>query len=187
VELRGTLTDGIVSAINRDVWVDDRTMTLIQTNAALNTGNSGGPLINEFGQVVGINVIKMTSRYSSVEGLGFAIPSASVERIANDLLTFGEAKPEPLLGISVITVAEEVESGLWGLKVDSVTEGGAGDAAGVKAGDYVLQADGEDLLTSADLLRVRRRHYVGETMELTVWRDGAVLQLTLELNQSVED
>jgi len=187
VELRGTLTDGIVSAINRDVWVDDRTMTLIQTNAALNSGNSGGPLINEFGQVVGINVIKMTSRYSSVEGLGFAIPSASVERIANDLLTYGEAKPEPLLGISVITVAEEVESGLWGLKVDSVTEGGAGDKAGVQAGDYVLQADGEDLLTSADLLRVRRRHYVGETMELTVWRDGEILTLTLELDQSVED
>ena len=73
-ELRGTLTDGIVSAINRDVWVDGRTMNLIQTNAALNTGNSGGPLINVYGQVVGINTIKMTSSYSNVEGLGFAIP-----------------------------------------------------------------------------------------------------------------
>ena len=187
VELRGTLTDGIVSAINRDVWVDDRYMTLIQTNAALNSGNSGGPLINEFGQVVGINVIKMTSRYSSVEGLGFAIPSASVERLAHDLLTFGEVKPEPLLGVSVIIEADEVESGLWGLKVDSVTEGGVGERAGVQAGDYLLQADGEDLLTSADLLRVRRHHYVGETMTLTVWRDGEILTLTLQLDQSVED
>ena len=68
----GTLTDGIVSAINRDVWVDGREMTLIQTNAALNSGNSGGSLINIYGQVVGINTIKMSSSYSNVEGLGFA-------------------------------------------------------------------------------------------------------------------
>ena len=87
VELRGTLTDGIVSAINRDVWVDGRTMTLIQTNAALNSGNSGGPLINAYGQVVGINTIKMSSSYSNIEGLGFAIPSASIRRLVNDLLT----------------------------------------------------------------------------------------------------
>jgi len=187
IELRGTLTNGIVSAINRDVWVDDHYMTLIQTNAALNTGNSGGPLINEFGQVVGINVIKMTSLYSNVEGLGFAIPSASIERIANDLLAFGVLQPEPLLGITVITVADEVEPGLWGLRVDSVTEGGVGEAAGVRTGDYLLAADGEPLLTSADLLRVRRQHYLGETMQLTLWRDGEVLDMTLYLNQSVED
>ena len=186
VELRGTLTNGIVSAINRDVWVDDRYMTLIQTNAALNSGNSGGPLINEYGQVVGINVIKMTSRYSSVEGLGFAIPSASVERIANDLLTYGECQPEPLLGISVITVAEEVEPGVRGLLVDEVTPGGVGDTAGIQKGDYLLSADGEELLTSTDLLRVRRHHYLGETMEIVLWRDGLRLNVTLYLNQSVD-
>jgi len=186
VELRGTLTNGIVSAINRDVWVDDRYMTLIQTNAALNSGNSGGPLINEYGQVVGINVIKMTSRYSSVEGLGFAIPSASVERIANDLLTYGECQPEPLLGISVITVAEEVEPGVRGLLVDEVTPGGVGDAAGIQKGDYLLSADGEELLTSTDLLRIRRHHYLGETMEIVLWRDGLRLNVTLQLTQSVD-
>ncbi len=98
MELRGTLTDGIVSAINRDVQVDGRTMTLIQTNAALNSGNSGGPLINAYGQVVGINTIKMTSDYSNVEGLGFAIPSASIRRLVNDLLTYGEVQPEPSAG-----------------------------------------------------------------------------------------
>ena len=187
VELRGTLTDGIVSAINRDVLVDGRYMTLIQTNAALNSGNSGGPLINEFGQVVGINVIKMTSRYSNVEGLGFAIPSASVERIATDLLTYGERQPEPLLGISVITIAEEVAPGLQGLLVDEVTPGGAGDAAGIQKGDYLLSADGEELLTSTDLLRVRRHHYLGETMDIVLWRSGEQLQATLHLTQSVED
>ena len=186
VELRGTLTDGIVSAINRDVWVDGRTMTLIQTNAALNSGNSGGPLINEYGQVVGINVIKMTSRYSNVEGLGFAIPTASMERIVNDLLTYGEIKPEPLLGISVMQIAEEAAESVRGLRVDSVTPGGAGALAGIRKGDYILTADGEELTTSQDLLRVRRRFHVGDSLGMTIWRDGQVLEVTLELKDAVK-
>ena len=125
VELRGTLTDGLVSAIDRDVVVDGRVMTLIQTNAALNSGNSGGPLINQYGQVVGINVIKMTSEYSNVEGLGFAIPSTSVERITNDILTWGEAQPEPLLGVTVYQEGAQLGTDLWGLEVIDVTRGSA--------------------------------------------------------------
>ncbi|MDY5612232.1 S1C family serine protease [Dysosmobacter sp.] len=187
VELRGTLTDGIVSAINRDVWVDNRTMTLIQTNAALNSGNSGGPLINEYGQVVGINVIKMTSRYSNVEGLGFAIPTASMERIVNDLLTYGEIQPEPLLGISVMRTAEEAAAGVRGLRVDSVTPDGAGALAGIREGDFILAADGDAMTTSQDLLRVRRRFYVGDSMDMTIWRDGEILEVTLELKDAVEE
>ena len=187
VELRGTLTDGIVSAINRDVWVDDRTMTLIQTNAALNSGNSGGPLINEFGQVVGINVIKMTSRYSNVEGLGFAIPTASMQRIVNDLLAYGEIQPEPLLGVTVMSLAEEAAEGVRGLRVDSVTPGGAGDLAGIRKGDFLLTADGDTLTTSQDLLRVRRRFYVGDSLGMTLWRDGQVLEVTLDLKDAVEE
>ena len=112
-ELRGTLTDGIVSAINRDVEVDGAVRTLIQTNAALNSGNSGGPLINEYGQVVGINVIKMSSRYSTIEGLGFAIPSASMERIVNDLLTYGALQPEPTLGVSWTGTARRSARAFW--------------------------------------------------------------------------
>ncbi len=181
VELRGTLTDGIVSAINRDVWVDGRTMTLIQTNAALNSGNSGGPLINASGQVVGINVIKMTSRYSNIEGLGFAIPTASMERLVNDLLTFGEVRPEPLLGVSVMRLAEEASEGVWGLRVESVTAGGAGDLAGIRKGDFLLTAGGEPLTTSQDLLRVRRQLYEGDSLTVTLWRDGEVLTVTLQL------
>ena len=93
VELRGTLTDGIVSAINRDVAVDGVTMTLIQTNAALNNGNSGGPLINVYGQVVGINTMKMgSSSTTSVEGLGFAIPISSTAYMINDLIAHGEVR-----------------------------------------------------------------------------------------------
>lgn len=184
VELRGTLTDGIVSAINRDVWVDGRTMTLIQTNAALNSGNSGGPLINEYGQVVGINTIKMTSSGSNVEGLGFAIPTAYLQRIVNDLLTWGALQPEPVLGLTVFSPAEQVSEGVLGLLVQSVAPGGSAERAGIQAGDYVLTADGQSLTTIQDLLRIRRQHYLGETLPLTVWRDGAILEVTLELDQT---
>ena len=101
-ELWGTMTDGIVSAVNREIRVDGHTMTLIQTNAALNSGNSGGPLINEYGQLVGLNVIKMSSSYFSIEGLGFAIPSAIMDRVVDDLLASGETQPQPILGLSVL-------------------------------------------------------------------------------------
>ena len=187
IELRGTLTDGIVSAINRDVWVDNRTMTLIQTNAALNSGNSGGPLINEYGQVVGINVIKMTSKYNNVEGLGFAIPSTYMERIINDLLAYGELQPEPLLGVTVLTYAEQAAEGLFGLHVEEVTPGGVGEAAGIRAGDFLLTADGEPLMTSQDLLRIRRQHYLGDEMPVTLWRDGEVLEVTMVLTDALEE
>ncbi len=183
VELRGTLTDGIVSAIDRDVEVEDRTMTLLQTNAALNSGNSGGPLINEYGQVVGINTIKMTSRYSNIEGLGFAIPSAYMERIVNDLLTFGSLQPEPVLGITVLQMAEQVEPDVWGIEVQSVTENSPAGKAGVQEGDYVLSAGGRDINSSRDLLRVRRQHHLGDELPMTLWRDGEIIEITLSLTE----
>lgn len=185
VELRGTLTDGIVSAIDRDVQVEGRTMTLLQTNAALNSGNSGGPLINEYGQVVGINTIKMTSRYSNIEGLGFAIPTAYMERIINDLLTFGSLQPEPVLGVTVLQVAEQLEPDLWGIAVQSVTRGSPADRAGIREGDYVLSAGGREISSSQDLLRVRRQHHLGDELPMTLWRDGETVEVTLFLSEPV--
>ena len=189
VELRGTLTDGIVSAINRDVEVQGRTMTLLQTNAALNSGNSGGPLINEYGQVIGINVIKMVS-YSDetayVEGLGFAIPSTSVERLTTDLLRFGSVQPEPRLGISVYQDGVILPDGTVGLEVQSVAADSAADRAGIREGDVVLSACGEPLADSRDLLRVRRHHYAGDDFPVVYWRDGQVTETVLHLFESVE-
>ena len=183
-ELRGTLTDGIVSAINRDVWVDGRTMTLIQTNAALNSGNSGGPLINQYGQVVGINTIKMSSAYSNIEGLGFAIPSSAIRRLVNDLLTCGEVQPEPVLGVTVWSLGTQLGESLWGVEVQSVTEGSAADKAGVRVGDFVVAAGGIDVSASRDLLRARRQYHVGEEMPMTLWRDGELVEVTLVLEQA---
>lgn len=179
--LRGTLTNGIISGIDRDVEVEGRTMTLLQTNAAINSGSSGGPLISERGQVVGINVAKYMSgrNRESAEGLGFAIPSAYLERIVNDLLEWGEVQPEPRLGIMVLTDER-------GVLVDSVDPGTAAGEAGVRAGDYILAARGERILTNQDLFRVRRTLHVGDTLTLTLLRDGESLEVTLELNEAVE-
>ena len=189
VDLRGTLTDGIISAISRDVLVGDRTMTLLQTNAALNSGNSGGPLINQYGQVVGINVVKLSAAMyqdTSVEGLGFAIPTSTLERVVNDLLTYGEVRPEPLLGISVYNTPTEVEDGLWGAGVESVTPGGAGDRAGILPGDYILSSGETPLTTSSDVLKERRKYHVGDEMPMTVWRNGEILEVTLQLTEAAE-
>ena len=185
VELRGTLTDGIVSAINRDVYVDGVTMTLIQTNAALNNGNSGGPLINVYGQVVGINTMKMgSSSTTSVEGLGFAIPIASTAYMINDLIAYGEIHGEVMIGVSVQTVPVTLDSGETALLIMDVTPGGPGDEAGLREGDLLLKADGETLTKSADLLRIRRRHDAGETLTLTYERNGKRSTVDVILRES---
>ena len=183
IEFRGTLTNGIISAIDRDVLVDGRTMNLIQTNAALNSGNSGGPLINQYGQVVGINVVKMSSRRSTVEGLGFAIPSATMERLVNDLLTYGESQPEPMIGVSVDSFGTEVEPDLWGIGVLKVERDSPAERAGVQVGDYIIAADSETVSSSRDLLRVRRRYHVGDDMPLTLWRDGERVEVLISFTE----
>ena len=185
VELRGTLTDGIVSAINRDVYVDGVTMTLIQTNAALNNGNSGGPLINVYGQVVGINTMKMgSSSTTSVEGLGFAIPIASTAYMINDLIAYGEIHGEVMIGVSVQPVPVTLDSGETALLIMDVTPGGPGDEAGLREGDLLLKADGEALTKSADLLRIRRRHDAGDSLALTYERDGKRSTVNVILRES---
>ena len=184
VELRGTLTDGIVSAINRDVDVDGVTMTLIQTNAALNNGNSGGPLINRYGQVIGINVMKMgMDRWSiaSVEGLGFAIPIASSAYIVNDILRCGEVQGEPMLGISVDRTPAYLPDGQQAARVYTVDLNGPGDKAGLEVDDLIYEADGVRVETSNDLLRVRHRHAAGEEMILKVCRGGEYLTVSVTL------
>lgn len=183
-ELRGTFTNGIVSAVDREVDVDGRSMILIQTNTALNSGNSGGPLINQYGQVVGINTIKMMSDYSTVEGLGFAIPSLRVRKLVNELLTYGEVAPEPLLGITVEVLGTKLPDGTVGARIQDITPGSASETAGLQSGDVIVSAGGEPISGSADVLRVRGWFSLGDRMPMRVWRDGVYLDVTLELLQS---
>ncbi len=184
VELRGTLTDGIISAINRDVQVDGRVMTLLQTTAALNNGNSGGPLINEYGQVVGINTLKMSGNGSemeaTVEGLGFAVPISDACFVVNDIIVNGRFRGVPVLGVMVI---ESTDNG-GQVSVYTVSEGGGAEEAGLLPGDVLLRADGQTLHSIHDLMAVRRTHLVGDTMTLTVLRNGQTFDADVPLYAS---
>ncbi len=181
LELRSTFTDGIVSAIDRDVDVDGVTMTLIQTNTALNSGNSGGPLINQYGQVVGVNTIKMMSGYDTIEGLGFAIPTSLAVRWVNEIIELGEIAPQPVLGVTINRIPETLPDGTTGLKVETVTPGLSGDKAGVRPGDYVVAFAGESVQRTEDILALRRDLHVGDAVSIRVYRDGEYLDLTMEM------
>ena len=181
LDLRSTFTDGIVSAVNRDVDVDGVIMTLIQTNAALNSGNSGGPLINQYGQVVGINTIKMMSGYDTLEGLGFAIPTSLAQRWVNELIEYGELQPQPLLGLTISRIPEVLDGELTGLRVEEVSPGLGGEAAGVEVGDYILSFNGQEITRIEQILSIRQTLSVGDMVEIQVWRDGEILTLTMEM------
>lgn len=179
VELRNTLTDGIISAIDRDMDVDGVQMTLLQTTAALNSGNSGGPLINEYGQVIGINTIKMMSRYDTIEGLGFAIPSSLALRWVNELIEFGELQPEPVLGVTVNRIPQTLPDGTVGLRLEEITDGLSGDRAGLRAGDYLVGFAGQNVVSLQQLMSIRRGLRVGDEVAVRVFREGEYLELTM--------
>ena len=177
LELSGSMTDGIVSAINRDISVDGRIMTLIQTNAALNSGNSGGPLINCYGQVVGINTMKIGDYMSSagVEGLGFAIPSTTVTDIVSQLIRQGYVSGRPTLGITgeTVTTFYQLYYGLPnGLYIAGLESGCNAEKQGLRIGDILLTADGNRIVTQNDLDNVIFAHEVGDVIQVTVYRDG---------------
>ncbi|MDE7218289.1 MAG: S1C family serine protease [Oscillospiraceae bacterium] len=179
VELRNTLTNGIISAINRDVDVDGVTMTLLQTTAALNSGNSGGPLINQYGQVIGVNTIKMMSEYDTIEGLGFAIPSSLAHRWINELIEFGKIQPQPVLGVTISRIPETMPDGRLGLLIDDVIPGLSADRAGILPGDYLTAFCGEDITGYQQLLNLRRDLRVGDQVPVQVWRDGEYRDCTM--------
>ncbi len=183
VELRGTLTEGIISAINRDIDVNGTVMTVLQTTAALNNGNSGGPLINRYGQVIGINTLKMSDTGkpgdATVEGLGFALPISDVCFVVNDIIATGKFHGAPMLGITVITV--ETADGSPAVMVYEVVEGFDAAAQGLQPNDVILKANGRELYTTADLLAVRRECRAGDTMALVIYRDGEILDFEITL------
>lgn len=176
IELRGTMTDGIISAINRDVTTNGRTMTLLQTNAQLNNGNSGGPLINSYGQVIGINTMKMGSYYSNtVEGIGFAIPIATAKPIVDELIEKGYVAGRPAIGIqgdSVPGYAQAYYHFPNGVYVSYVYPGSDAQAKGLAEGDIITEIDGTAVSSMDDLNAVKNQHIAGDTVNLTVYRGG---------------
>lgn len=188
-EFTGTLTDGIISAIDRDISYNGRSMTLIQTNTALNEGNSGGALFNRFGQVIGITNMKMMSSYSSIEGIGFAIPSATVKNVAAALIRDGEVKGRPSIGITVGSIPEEIAEHYHlpsGLYVAAVSEGSDAEAKGIREGDIVLAVDGEEVTDSQQIVDKKDKLSVGDTMSFTIWREETTQEITITLMDTNE-
>ena len=186
VNLRGTLTDGIVSAINRDVSIGGRTMTLIQTNAAINSGNSGGPLINCYGQVIGINTLKIgdTASTAGVEGIGFAIPSSTVQQIVNELMAQGYVSGRPSLGISGTALSSFYQSYFRlpsGYYIEEVAAGTPAQEAGIQAGDVLVQVNGVNVSTGEDIAAALYGCSVGDTVTIVISRGNRYYQVDLEL------
>ncbi len=183
-ELRGTMTDGIISAISRDVNVDGNTMTLIQTTAALNSGNSGGALLNDRGQVVGITNMKMSSYSGSVEGLGFAIPTNTVKAIVDDLIAYGHVPGYPTLGIlgSSMDAQRAMANGLVeGVYVQSVTAGSDAEKQGMRSGDVITECNGQTVTSVEDINAIKEGFQAGDVLTFRVYRNGEYLDLEVKL------
>ena len=178
LQFQNTVTCGIISALDRKVTINDNTMTLIQTDTAINNGNSGGPLINSSGQVIGINSAKMSSTYSgeaTVEGIGFAIPMSEAKSIIDDLINYGYVTGRPQLGISCQDVTEAVSQAYnipVGAYIFSVTSGGAADQAGLQPGDVITGIQDQTITTTEELNAVKNQYKAGDTITLTYVRAG---------------
>lgn len=173
---RATFTDGIVSALDREVEVDDVSMVLIQTSAAINYGNSGGPLLNQYGQVIGINTVKIVTEDGSAESLGFAIPSRRVKYVADRLIA-GEKIKAGVFGFMVYT--SPLEGG--GVLLRSVEHDSDAWAKGLRGGDILIEANGMHITGLQDLVRLKLELGAGDTVTLTCLRDGEQFVVDVEL------
>lgn len=184
-ELYGTMTSGIISGLNRTITIGDNEMTLIQTNASINSGNSGGPLINAYGMVIGITSAKVASTYG--EGLGFAIPIDEALPIVDDLIRHGYVTGRPMIGISgeditsIMSMYYRLPQGVY---VRFVTPDSAAAKAGIKAGDIVIGIQGESITTMDELNAIKNQYSAGDTITLTIYRDGSNLEAELTLDEA---
>ncbi len=183
-ELIGTMTSGIISAINRDVSVDGNTMVLLQTTAALNSGNSGGALINDQGQVIGITNMKMMSDYATIEGLGFAIPSVTVKAVVDDLIAYGHRVNQPTIGIVVNSYPVILEDGSTGLTVIEVEAVSDALTQGLTPGDIIVEINGQSITSMDVVTAIKTDLNVGDTLTCKIWREDEYITIAFDLIDS---
>lgn len=184
-ELYGTMTSGIISGLNRTITIGENEMTLIQTNASINSGNSGGPLIDAYGRVIGITSAKVASTYG--EGLGFAIPIDEALPIIEDLITHGYVTGRPMIGVSgenITTIMSMYYRLPQGVYVRFVTPDSPAEDAGIKAGDIIIGIQGESITTMDELNDIKNQYSAGDTITLTIYRDGINMDVNLVLGEA---
>ena len=178
---------GIVSALNRTMTIDEATYKLIQTDAAINEGNSGGALVNSAGEVIGINSVKVSG--SGVEGLGFAIPIDEAKPIIQDLIDHGYVRGRPSIGVEIIEITKSIAyyydlPSSYGLYVVQPIKDGGADKAGIRANDIIIACNGEKVETLEALNEIKNEFVAGDTITLTVLRNKQELEIDVVLTES---
>ena len=186
--LSGTATEGIISALEREITLDGKTMTLIQTSASINPGNSGGGLFDQYGNLIGIVVAKSSG--SDVEGLGFAIPCDKVSTVVKSLIENGYVEGRPAAGITIVDLTSAQKAMQYGVSITGVyiqeVTGENAKMAGLKAGDLIYYVDDVKITDSSTLLNTIQSHQVGDTVEFTIVRDNEIKKFNVKLQDSQE-
>ena len=182
--MQSSITCGVISAVNREVTDSDgKKFTLIQTDAAINSGNSGGALVNSEGKVIGINTLKLSG--TGIEGMGFAIPINSTTDITSQLIQYSKVK-RPYIGISGMDLNEQTAKANnleVGIYIKTVEDFSAGEKAGIKIGDVIIEADGKKIKTMDELNEIKNSHKIGDEMKIKVNRNGQEKELTITLGE----
>lgn len=184
--LGGTVTNGIISALDREIDLGDTTMNLLQTNAAVNPGNSGGGLFNGRGELVGIIVAK--SAGSDIEGIGFAIPINDVKDDISELKTYGYKRGRVQLGVSLIDISDSMKAMMYrldstGVYIQSVDSNSDAGRAGIKAGDRVISIDDKKIESGNDVKKSIQEKYPGDKISIKVMRNGREKTINVELTE----
>lgn len=177
-EFSGSVTQGIISAVNRTMTINERTYNLLQTDAAINSGNSGGALINQYGEVIGINSVKLST--TGVEGMGFAIAISEAKPIIDDLMSAGYVTGRPLVGIGIKDTG-------YGLFIGSISEGSGAEEAGLKVGDMIIEVDGKKVSSTDEVNEIRDKKKAGDYLTFKVLRDGDTMEIQVRLMENAEN
>lgn len=181
--MQSSVSSGMISAVNRKVTSDGKTYTLIQTDTAINSGNSGGALVNSKGEVIGINTLKMSG--SGIEGMGFAIPVNSAKPIYEQLIQYNKVK-RPYIGISGRDLDEQTAKAnnlVAGVYILSIDEFSAAEKAGLKIGDVITAIDGKSITKMDELNEVKNTHNIGDEIKLKIYRNGSEKEINVTLQE----
>lgn len=188
-DLTFTMTAGYISALDREIDADGTPINMLQTDAAINSGNSGGPLFDMNGNIIGVTTAKVsgtTETGVTIEGLGFAIPINDVLRVVYDLQQYGRVRGRAYLGVTLQNLDAEVAE-IYGLpsgpQVVTVTEGSCSEKAGLQPHDIILEFDGREINAYSDLVSALSKHRAGDTVKLKLYRAGAEIEVTLTLDE----
>ena len=182
-QLGGTVTEGIISALSRNIDIDGNMMTLLQTSAAVNPGNSGGGLFNSYGELIGI--VNAKSSGSDIEGIGFAIPVNLVKTIAESLIRYGYVPGRIDFGVTLIDILDSRTAMMYRVQALGVYVSQADSDSPLKSGDLIVSIDGREIRSEADILDLLEAHTVGDTLSITVSRGGGEYTVELTLKQAI--